>query len=228
VLQWLVGHRTRRWSRHRLPRPSGHCTALLYVFLCFSSVPSAQIVLLVFLVLTSTATVISAHFVLNQCSIRDQSVLHLCSAVLLCSPSAAYLACYSALVFLSAHELSQCSLSSSCVPVGHYDWVLVQCNQLSLHPPPNRPCVIQLLLWPGLCGAPMVWCMCLPMLASKIHLWACFMWYLVPCNELSTGGSKSYRNRGFYLNWLRPKYCSITDCNVQYTLATPQNTIGRC
>jgi hypothetical protein len=43
----------------------------------------------------------------------------------------AYLACYSALVFHSALVLSQCSFWCSCVPVGHYKWFLVQCNERS-------------------------------------------------------------------------------------------------
>jgi hypothetical protein len=33
--------------------------------------------------------------------------------------------------------------------------------------------LIWLLLWPGLCGASMAWTIvCLPMLASMVHLWA--------------------------------------------------------
>jgi hypothetical protein len=52
--------------------------------------------------------------------------------------SAAYLACYSALVFLSALVLSQCSRLCCCVPVGHYKWFLVQCNELSLSKAEDR------------------------------------------------------------------------------------------
>jgi hypothetical protein len=35
-------------------------------------------------------------------------------------------------VFLSALMLFQCSRLCFCVPVGHYKWFLVQCNELSL------------------------------------------------------------------------------------------------
>jgi hypothetical protein len=56
----------------------------------------------------------------------------LCSALVVSQCSAAYLACYSALVLLSALVLSQCSRLCSCVPVGHYKWFLVQCYELSL------------------------------------------------------------------------------------------------
>jgi hypothetical protein len=49
-----------------------------------------------------------------------------------------------------------------------------------------------LLLWPNLCGASMIWTMCLPTLVSVI-VYACFYntfmghnaWYLVTCNDLS-------------------------------------------
>jgi hypothetical protein len=67
----------------------------------------------------------------------------LCSAVVVSQCSAAYLACYSALVFLSALVLSQCSRLCSCVPVGHYKWFLVQCNELALH---ILPCLFVFLL----------------------------------------------------------------------------------
>jgi hypothetical protein len=133
--------------------------------------------------------------------------------------SAAYLACYSTLVFLSALVLSQCSRLCSCVPVGHYKWFLVQRNELSLsqmcntkdldlcvltcelvtgrsallwdssgyvdYAPYVAPmawtmlplcCSVVAVLWFGLCGDSM----CLPMLASIIHLWATMRGILFP------------------------------------------------
>jgi hypothetical protein len=72
--------------------------------------------------------------VLNQLKLHPRG----CSTTLMrrayrrYAAEAAYLACYSALVLLSALVLSQCSSLCSCVPVGHYKWFLVQCNELSL------------------------------------------------------------------------------------------------
>jgi hypothetical protein len=54
------------------------------------------------------------------------------SALVLSQCSAAYLACYIVLMFLSALVLFKCSLPCSCVPVGHNKCFFVQCNELSL------------------------------------------------------------------------------------------------
>jgi hypothetical protein len=90
---------------HKLKCDSNNTIALLYVFQRFCSVPCVQTVLLVFLVLMSVL------LVFNLCSFRAEILFHpwssrasfvLCCALVLSQCSAAYLACYSAFVVLSA------------------------------------------------------------------------------------------------------------------------------
>jgi hypothetical protein len=119
------------WSRNRLLCSSGLWSTVLLSTLLECS-----------LRLNSAPCFPSAHaglLVFNLCSHRAQSVINpcsichtvLCRALVPSQCSAAQLACYNVLVFLSALVLSQCSRLCSCVSVGHCTWFPVQCNELS-------------------------------------------------------------------------------------------------